>query len=222
MAERSKSLKTKEKILDAATTLITQKGYTATTVAEICELAEVNIASINYHFRDKKSLYINVWEKAFNHAIEKYPPCGGIDKDEPLEIRLKGWIVSTLNRALDPDCYDFEIAHSELMNPTGILTDSIASAILQMSLPLEELIKEFLGDTASDEEVQLCAMSIQSQCMNPSIFHRRIDSGLLPKPKLLDLSLDKLIEHIIYFSLGGLNEAKKRLLIINKEIKNAK
>jgi AcrR family transcriptional regulator len=47
---------TKQKILDAAEELIAEQGYAATSLRQIIGRAEVNLASIHYHFGSKEDL----------------------------------------------------------------------------------------------------------------------------------------------------------------------
>ncbi|RBP68992.1 TetR family transcriptional regulator [Alkalibaculum bacchi] len=56
MASYKKSAETKKKILDASKKLFYEKGYKATSCKEICELADVNLGLIHYHFKTKKNI----------------------------------------------------------------------------------------------------------------------------------------------------------------------
>ncbi|MCB0406894.1 MAG: TetR/AcrR family transcriptional regulator [Bdellovibrionales bacterium] len=47
----------KENILKEANRLFAEKGYTGTSVRELTEAAEVNVAAINYHFGSKQGLF---------------------------------------------------------------------------------------------------------------------------------------------------------------------
>lgn len=55
-------MKAKEKILNAAASLINEKGFDNTTVRDICGRASVNVALINYYFRSKEKLFAEVVE----------------------------------------------------------------------------------------------------------------------------------------------------------------
>jgi AcrR family transcriptional regulator len=48
--------RTKKKIIDAAETLFAEHGFNDTSLRSITSKAEVNLASVNYHFGDKKTL----------------------------------------------------------------------------------------------------------------------------------------------------------------------
>ena len=49
---------TKARIIEAAGQVFANKGFEAATIREICRLAQVNLAAINYHFGDKQRLYV--------------------------------------------------------------------------------------------------------------------------------------------------------------------
>ncbi|MCC7153976.1 MAG: TetR/AcrR family transcriptional regulator [Bryobacterales bacterium] len=62
---------TSERILDAAEDLFARQGFRGTSLKEITELAEVNIAAVNYHFRSKDALIRAVYERCFVPLNEK-------------------------------------------------------------------------------------------------------------------------------------------------------
>jgi AcrR family transcriptional regulator len=57
MAPKSKDASTEEKIKEAARTVFTQKGYSATRTRDIAEEAGINLALLNYYFRSKEKLF---------------------------------------------------------------------------------------------------------------------------------------------------------------------
>ncbi|QSX42422.1 TetR/AcrR family transcriptional regulator [Shewanella cyperi] len=75
MASRSD---TKTRILDAAEKLFAERGFSETSLRLITSKAEVNLASVNYHFGSKKELiravlarYLDVFMPAASLALEK-------------------------------------------------------------------------------------------------------------------------------------------------------
>lgn len=57
---------TKADILDAAEQLFSQQGFTQTSMREITAAANVNLASVNYHFGSKKNLIQAVLKRYFD------------------------------------------------------------------------------------------------------------------------------------------------------------
>ncbi|MDY0408678.1 TetR family transcriptional regulator [Paracerasibacillus soli] len=55
-----KTNQTKQKILDTASLLFYQKGFSGTSVRDIAEKASVNVSAISYYFRSKQGLLENV------------------------------------------------------------------------------------------------------------------------------------------------------------------
>ena len=62
---------TKESIMAAAMRLFAEKGLKLVTVREICKSAKVNVALINYHFRNKSGLYQSCVERLFHDSTGK-------------------------------------------------------------------------------------------------------------------------------------------------------
>jgi len=66
---------TKTDILDAAEYLFSQSGFTQTSMREITARAEVNLASVNYHFGSKKNLIQAVFKRYFDHLMPQVESC---------------------------------------------------------------------------------------------------------------------------------------------------
>ena len=62
---------TKRRILDAAESLMGDKGFTSTSMRDIAAAAKVNLASINYHFGSKEALLASVLERRLQPINEK-------------------------------------------------------------------------------------------------------------------------------------------------------
>ena len=57
---------TKNKILSTAGRLFAQNGFERTSIRDISKEAEVNLASVNYHFKNKQNLFSEVMEASLN------------------------------------------------------------------------------------------------------------------------------------------------------------
>jgi TetR/AcrR family transcriptional repressor of nem operon len=81
----------KTRLLDAALYLIRQKGYTATTVDDICLRAGVTKGSFFHYFRSKEHLAIEAAEYFGNMAEELFENAPYRSREDPLE-RLLGYL----------------------------------------------------------------------------------------------------------------------------------
>ena len=93
---------TRERLLSAATSLFSQKGFAGASVRDICTAAEANIASINYYFGSKDALYSEVVQAVCEasdpgHAM----PCLADDPSDP-EGLLAAWIKWFVRTNLNP------------------------------------------------------------------------------------------------------------------------
>ena len=104
---------TREKILEAAKELFEEKGFDFTSVRDIAQKADVNIALINYHFGSKESLLITIFEERAN---ETYLKLTGINKSEadPV-VKLENAIDVMLDKIFAHRKFH-QMMHNELAN----------------------------------------------------------------------------------------------------------
>ncbi|MEZ4703976.1 MAG: TetR family transcriptional regulator [Bdellovibrionota bacterium] len=62
----------KQRILESAACLFSEKGYAATSVRDIADSAQVNVASINYYFSSKERLWVELLVQALDCLNEKF------------------------------------------------------------------------------------------------------------------------------------------------------
>lgn len=68
-----KQLDVKQRILQAAKKLFSEKGFDGTTVREICEEAASNIASLSYYFGGKENVFLALFDTYFpSHKLKDY------------------------------------------------------------------------------------------------------------------------------------------------------
>ncbi len=206
---------TQARLLKSACEVFAEKGYREATLAEICERANANIAAVNYYFRDKATLYAEAWRRSFHRSLETYPADGNAPPDAPPEERLRGRIQSILQRISDPQSYEFDILYKELVNQTGLLSDVMQESIEPIRHGLFVLMRELLGEKASDLQVQLCQMSIRAQCFDLIIREqrrKRPPEGKKPTGySFLDVDMAALADHILRFSLAGIREIRREI-----------
>jgi TetR/AcrR family transcriptional regulator len=80
----------KEQILDAAQRLFAVQGFSATTIKQIAQAAEVNSALLYYYFDDKEQLYHSVLERLASRLIGR--TLGGLQANASPSERIAGFI----------------------------------------------------------------------------------------------------------------------------------
>ncbi|WP_193214678.1 TetR/AcrR family transcriptional regulator [Luteolibacter marinus] len=195
---------THDRLLNAAIGIFAGKGYRDATVAEVCDAAGANIASVNYHFGSKESLFRLVLREAFQRANEIYPIHGNLAPDAAPELRLHAFMAALIRRGFDEGpAGDFnrimihqgtresapdELIHSEIARLEGDTLESILSSLL---------------GTRARELLLLAKMDVIGLCVFPGVA-RRVRSYLFPEapqPARLKQYIDR--QHA--FALAGLS-----------------
>jgi len=209
---RSDGQETHNRVLDAAGAIFAAKGCHDAKVADICRKAKANVAAVNYYFGGKEKLYVEAWRDAFERSLAAYPPDGGIPASASAEERLRGQILALIKRIMDPNSLDFDIAHKEMANPTGLLSEVMRRSVEPLRQHLTTVVRELLGPQATEPQVRLCEMSIHSQCFGPLMHerHRRHapkeHGGPGPLPK--EITYAVMADHVFRFSLAGICEVR--------------
>ena len=212
MAVRSRSSTgTRQRLLGAACEVFAREGYRGATVAEICDKAEANIAAVNYHFGSKENLYAKAWQRAFRRSLEIYPPDGGVGANAPPREQLRARIRMFVRRVLDEEQIGaFAIMCAEMAHPTGLLDEVRRQAIRPLRREMLALVRKLIGPGASDEQVELCGMSIINQCVG--LRFRPPMRGANPARKWLSPQhVGELADHITDFSLAGIAAIRRGL-----------
>ncbi len=201
---------TKEKLIKAGCAIFAEKGYRDATISEICELAEANIAAINYHFGDKESLYDEVWRHAFSITSSTYP----IDRSLPEAPELKDYIYSYAFAIIHRIFCEEEaglfpkLLHQEMSRPTLAL-DRIAQEVLfPQSQFLGKVVRASLEQKIPEERIRLCMHSIIGQCAFFN-FSRPLRERVIGKKTMSEEEKEQLARHIASFSMGGLGATQQ-------------
>ena len=97
---------TRQAILKAAVRLFADKGYQAASVRDIVAKARVNQAAINYHFKGKDGLYLELLETAFDKLTEE----AGFDADKLKSLSREEALRSFVHQQLRPLLFRDELS----------------------------------------------------------------------------------------------------------------
>lgn len=191
--------------------MFAEHGFKGATVRDICARAGANIAAVNYHFRDKEGLYTEVLAHWMHRALEQYPPLLGVAPDAPADERLAAFIRSFLLRLLDDSRHAWhgKLMSREMFEPTGALDKMVDESVRPLSMMLGGIVRELLGQAATEELVRRCTFSVVGQCLfyhfaRPVIGRLRGSSG----PYTAE-DIDAIAKHIARFSLAALRDLSR-------------
>jgi TetR/AcrR family transcriptional regulator, regulator of cefoperazone and chloramphenicol sensitivity len=205
MDEKKTVSKTRDAIMEAAGQIFAEQGYSGATVRDICRQAGVNIAAINYHFGDKKGLYLAVLKHYQEMAFQTYPPNLGMEEKQNPEEKLRAFIRSFLLRIMDKGrpAWFGKLLAREFTEPTWAFDILVEETIRPSFQLLTEIVAALLGKGRKERKVMLCSMSIVGQCLYFRHSHPVI-TRLFPGEVFGSGQIDELTEHIARCSLRGL------------------
>jgi AcrR family transcriptional regulator len=194
-------------LLDAAGQIFAEKGLEEATVREICGKAGLNIAAINYYFRDKKALYVEAVKLA--HCTGGQLPQFEATPDAPPEDLLEAFIRQMMAMMLDDvrPSWHLELMMREMARPTEACVELVRSFIGPMFDTLKQIIRPLLPADISPLDLNLHAFSIVAQCLLYR-YHRPIGRILVGEEGYATMmDVDRLSRHITDFTLAGLRGA---------------
>ena len=200
---------TRNKIILSACNLFTTKGFRAVSVAEICDDAGTNIASVNYHFGGKDALYRDVWHHAAEAANSSWPV---LKNSGSAEERLHFFVSNMLKRIFDPGAAGAfpRLIIRELADPTPALKEIAKNIISPVTDYLREIIEEILGPKADLIIVRNHIHSIVGQYTFYA-FSRPIMKIKEEQEDFPPLCPEEIAEHIVSNALTGLTETRRKL-----------
>ena len=159
---------TRERLLEAAGQVFSERGFRAATVREIVQKAGgANIAAVNYHFRDKEGLYASVLERSAREAVAKYPPHGGLPPGAAPEEQLRAFVRSLLLRIFDQGggAVHGKLMAREMIEPTRALDRIVEQMIRPLYGRLCGIVKALAGPRVSLRQIEASAKSVVGQCL---------------------------------------------------------
>jgi len=149
-----------QRLLSAGLRLFAEKGYERATVREICDVAESNLASINYYFRDKAGYYAEVTNYAHSlRMAELNKLLSAHNTTDPWEM-LSLHIDTLLGNAYNSEIFlSAWLCLREFMDKDPSHSDSYSTQVRKSQLDFEShirsLLAQLLGEAATEENVVL-------------------------------------------------------------------
>jgi AcrR family transcriptional regulator len=200
---------TRQRVLESACVVFAQKGYRDATIAEICDHADANVASVNYYFGDKETLYDQVWRYAYKIASDAYPLEAGIHKGSPADLRLAAVVSGLLHRIFCREKAGVfpRLVAREIADPTHSYEEIAREILHPEGERIGGIIRELLGGSGTDEQICLCMLSVLSQCVFWNL-NNPLRELHFNKKSCDPEMISKLSDHILRFSLAGIREIR--------------
>ena len=199
---------TRARLLESAGPIFAEKGRDGATVREICERAGVNVASINYHFGDKESLYVEVVRHARRQRETAYPYPD--ESQTAPDQWLARFVEALLRRLMEPGTpWQVRLLMREVLEPTSACATLVDDYFRPDFDRLLHVIRQIAGPNEPASECRRMAMSVVGQC----VFYRvseHILRRLFPSEDwACDDPIKPLARHIARFSLAGIRGSSR-------------
>lgn len=197
-----------ERIMDVAEKLFAEKGFSETTVRDLTRIVGCNVAAINYYFRGKDKLYLNVFRRRIKIILETR---NGIHSDENKpkkeQVGLEVLTQSFVNLLLTPfpngrtenslaELFMREKYDSHL--PKDIFYNEVVSPI--KNIMLEDLLE--VCPKLNPVDAEMCVyfiMGLLIDLVRSQKIFKEFSGKTIPW-----LNMEKGISCILKFSIGGI------------------
>lgn len=196
-----------DRLIEAAEELFCQRGYNDTSVRDIAAAADCNVASVNYYFGGKDSLYLEIWRRRLAQmresrlaSIDRVMSSGG---QPQLEELLRSHAVSFFEPLIEGDrqCRFINLMAREMIDPhlprEMFVAEMVNPVVSAMSKALMEICP-WLNETTSGVVILLMVGQLIHAVCARELFEQ---SGQSDQFKL---KLEDIVEHIVKFSAAGI------------------
>lgn len=208
---------TRERLLDAASALFAATGFHGATVRDIARAAGANVAAANYHFGSKEALYLEVLRTQFSAIRTRLEQRARVPGDDVLarlqRAELERLVALRLTTMLEvlvgpPASVYGQLIQREMCDPSAALPH-IVDEFIRPQMEEMRAVYRHLYPTLTVAEIDRCSFSMVGQVvfyhvMRPAVL-RFMDRDGYPRG-----FGQKLAEHILEFSLGGMDRLAAR------------
>jgi AcrR family transcriptional regulator len=199
---------TRESIIKAAVRLFAEKGFQGASVRDIVLKARVNQAAINYHFKGKDGLYLEVLKTAFERLAEHT----GFDPEKLQSLSREEALRSFVSQQLRPLLFRDEMSRYirlfawESAHPSKIFLKFMATNTVSYLTTAVDIVRRFLPP-GTEKRIALCvAIWLMGQCSvfvrNREVFAQEPFSVTADEPFTIELT-----ELVTRLAIGGLLHA---------------
>lgn len=202
---------TRTRILEAAGELFATRGFAEVSNKAIAVQAEVDLASINYHFGNRSGLYRSVLAEA-HHRLMNFTDLQLLtNSDLPAASKLRVVIEQFVELSRqEPRSWHLHILAREVLAPSSHLRVVLRGAALPKVALIRRLLSEITGIAVDDPALTRCLFSIGAPSMMLLVGGRVYPGSW---QEVFRMPAHVVAEHLYQFAVGGLRavaEAHRR------------
>lgn len=156
---------TKARIIEAAGRLFAERGYADTTSKEICEAANTNVTSVNYHFGSRDGLYLTVINAVHDYLLSSQFLNELIVAPLSPREKLERLIDFLASMNFDDNSWQIRLWAREVVSPTTLWSQ----VICENSMPKMDIVLRVVSDATKipvgDPTLNSCFLNMMSPFM---------------------------------------------------------
>ncbi len=206
-ASRSDGEATRQRILLAAGEMIAEQGFANTKSKDIANKGNVDLASINYHFKSRDNLYRHVLVKAHRQIITLEALQAIEQQTKQPDEKLKDFIEYLFQNSIETNLWAPKVLAREILSPSTNLTELINEEVMPKLLVIKKLLSDVSGIPLDSPKLYPCLMSVMAPCLMYLANQPLIKQTLSDNQKSI---ANDICEHFVNFSLSGLKAVGQR------------
>lgn len=202
---------TKDALLRAAIEVFADKGFNAATVRDICGKANANVAAVNYHYGGKDALYTAVLEEVFPSDAYEPSSTSDMSPEKRLKVYLRNLSCDIYKRGENTVTDRWAIFLREMAKPSKNLDFIVKRQVQPRADELREVVTAILGPETPEHILAFTASSVWILLLDHLLTQPILDRLTPKRPAITEENMHIFIEHVLTFSLGGIQAVKDKL-----------
>jgi len=208
-AVRSDGIEARNRLLDAALRLFADQSFAKTSIREIAQAAQVNVAAISYYFGDKEGLYRAVFDDPRTNPNLDPADLNPAVLDLPgtLHCLFSGFVAPLQAGEAAAQC--MKLHFRELLEPTGMWQAEIEQRIKPAHAALVQALCRHLNIADADDDVHRLAFGISGLGI---MLHVGVDVMQAIRPQVIasPSALDAYQARLVDYGLAMVEDEKRR------------
>lgn len=199
---RSDGEATRTRILEAAGELFATAGYAETSNKAIAAHAQVDLASINYHFGSRSGLYQAVLAAAHDQLLGIADLRQLVDNGSSPASKLRVLIEQLVAHATqEPQAWQLRVIAREVLVPTAHLQILFQDEALPKMVLVKRILSEITKIPVDDPALTRCQLSVIAPCLMLLVGGRSFPG---PLKSVFQMPSQAIANHLYLFAMGGL------------------
>lgn len=194
----------RQRLLEAALAEFADNGFDAASVRDICKRAGMNVAAVNYYFRDKESLYIEAVKLAHVCSSRPLPEMPADISPREMLVQFIHGMAHQMHAPASPAA--MKLMMREMAHPGKAGHVVVEEFIRPMAFRLRDILRAIFPDLP-EPRLLMVGFSVIGQLL----FYRQnrpIAELIFGKEHVSALTAEMVAEHVTKFTLASLEGVK--------------